>query len=80
MPLIPLSVSVTTSEWNSLMDFIVANKISGVVFLTGDRHFTEVIAYQPAGGYPLYDITSLAAYVKPIHKSCKAKKVKTKIG
>ena len=63
-------------EWNSLMDFIVANKISGVVFLTGDRHFTEVIAYQPAGGYPLYDITSSPLTSSPYTKVAESKEGK----
>ena len=45
-------------EWNDLMQFIVNRKITGVIFLTGDRHYSEVIAYTPTGGYPLYDITS----------------------
>lgn len=45
-------------EFYDLMNFIVSYKIEGVVFLTGDRHFTEVISWQPKGGYKLYDFTS----------------------
>ena len=45
-------------EYNELMSFIIQYKISGVVFITGDRHFSEVIKVQPKNGYPLYDITS----------------------
>lgn len=47
-------------EFDELMHFIVTNKITGVVFLTGDRHYSDVIRWQPQGGYPLYDITSSA--------------------
>lgn len=47
-------------EWKELMDFIVNNKISGVIFLTGDRHFSEIIKYQPQGFYPLYEFTCSA--------------------
>src|SRR5574343_1477637 len=41
------------------MDFLAEHQISGVVFLTGDRHHSEVIELKrPNGLYPLYDITS----------------------
>jgi alkaline phosphatase D len=45
------------AEWHELMDFIAENNIDGVIFLTGDRHFSELIRYQPKKGYPLYDFT-----------------------
>lgn len=45
-------------EFNELMNFLIAEKISGVVFLTGDRHHSEVIKYDRIGTYSLYDITS----------------------
>lgn len=45
-------------EWQELMDFIVANKIPGVIFLSGDRHLTEINRITPKGGYTLFDITS----------------------
>ena len=44
-------------EYNELMDFLYANKINGVLFLSGDRHHTEVIKVNREGTYPLYDIT-----------------------
>ena len=47
------------AEYNELMDFITKYQIEGVVFLTGDRHFAEMIEVTPAEGfYPLRDITS----------------------
>lgn len=47
------------AEWQDLIDFIVKNRIEGVVFLTGDRHLTEINQYQPDKGfYTLYDVTS----------------------
>ena len=46
-----------TFEYNQLMDFIRDNKISGVVFLTGDRHFSELIVQKNNTTYPLYDFT-----------------------
>ena len=45
-------------EYNELMNFIKEYKINGMLFLTGDRHISEVIKTEPKGGYPLYDITS----------------------
>ena len=47
-------------EWQDLMSFIVDNKISGVIFLSGDRHFSELIKYQPKDFYPLYEFTCSA--------------------
>lgn len=47
-----------TKEYNELMDFLKQTKINGVVFLTGDRHHSEIIKAERAGTYPLYDITA----------------------
>lgn len=44
-------------ERQELLDFIVQQKIEGVVFLSGDRHMSELIKVTPEGGYPLYDFT-----------------------
>lgn len=45
-------------EYEELMNFLSDNKINGVVFLTGDRHHSEIIKVDRAGIYPLYDITA----------------------
>lgn len=44
-------------EYQELMDFLTNQKINGVVFLTGDRHHSEIIKVAREGAYPLYDIT-----------------------
>ena len=44
-------------EYDELMNFIKEYRISGVVFLTGDRHHSEIIKVDRPGHYPLYDIT-----------------------
>ncbi|MCU0394405.1 MAG: alkaline phosphatase D family protein [Chitinophagaceae bacterium] len=44
-------------EYYELMQFIRDEKIDGVLFLTGDRHHSEIIKVQHEGMYPLYDIT-----------------------
>lgn len=45
------------AEYDELMNFIKEYKITGVVFLTGDRHHSEIIKVDRPGHYPLYDIT-----------------------
>jgi alkaline phosphatase D len=45
------------TEYKALIDFLSNQKINGVVFLTGDRHHSEVIEMQRPNDYPLYDIT-----------------------
>lgn len=47
-----------SAEYNELMNFITDNKIGGIIFLTGDRHHSEIIKIDRQGAYPLYDITS----------------------
>lgn len=44
-------------EYEELMNFIKEYKINGVLFLTGDRHHSEIIKVERPGHYPLYDIT-----------------------
>jgi len=48
-------------EREDLIKFIVDQKISGVIFLSGDRHHTELLKNDKVVeilGYPLYDLTS----------------------
>jgi alkaline phosphatase D len=45
------------AEYDELMNFIKEYKINGIVFLTGDRHHSEIIKVERPGTYPLYDIT-----------------------
>jgi len=47
-----------SAEYKEMMDFIKDNHINGVVFLTGDRHHSEIIKMDRPGTYPLYDITA----------------------
>ncbi|MES2622484.1 MAG: alkaline phosphatase D family protein [Bacteroidota bacterium] len=43
-------------ERNELLDFIADNNIKGVMFLTGDKHYSE-LSKRVWKGYPLYDFT-----------------------
>ena len=47
-------------EQKSLIDFIREARVSGVMFLSGDRHFSELIKRVEPNLYPLYDFTSSA--------------------
>lgn len=44
-------------ERRALLDFIADNNIPGVIFLTGDKHYTE-LSKKVYNGYPMYDFTS----------------------
>ena len=46
------------AEYNELLSFIEVNKIGGVIFITGDRHHSEVIKMERKSAYTLYDVTS----------------------
>lgn len=45
-------------EYQKFMSWLIESKISGVVFLSGDRHHTELLRVKPEGFYPLYEFTS----------------------
>jgi alkaline phosphatase D len=45
------------AEYDEMMSFLNDYKINGVLFLTGDRHHSEVIKINRPGNYPLYDVT-----------------------
>jgi alkaline phosphatase D len=44
-------------ERQKLLDAIAKAKIKGVIFMDGDRHFTELTRLEREGTYPLYDFT-----------------------
>lgn len=58
----PLSTSEAWVEFpaerTELLDFIRDQRVAGVLFLSGDRHRTELIRIERPGAYPLYDFTS----------------------
>ena len=43
-------------EYQELMQFLNTQKVNGVLFLTGDRHHSEVIKLPREQSYPLYEI------------------------
>lgn len=56
------------AERKKILDYIIENKISGVIFLTGDRHHTELLTYNKSEndlGYALIELTSSAISSRP---------------
>ncbi len=45
-------------ERSRFLDQVVARRIPGLVFLSGDRHHAELIRRDVEGLYPVYDVTS----------------------
>lgn len=45
-------------EFNRLRSFLKNQDVEGVVFLSGDRHFTELLKTERKNQYPLYEFTS----------------------
>lgn len=58
VPVFGESLSDFPAEQKRLFEFLQSEKIGGVVFLTGDRHHTELVRNTAVTGYPLYDFTS----------------------
>jgi alkaline phosphatase D len=46
------------AEQKQLADWLLGQRIDGVVFLSGDRHFGELLRVERAGAYPLYEFTA----------------------
>ncbi len=44
-------------ERREFLDWLLANRVNGIVFLSGDRHHTELNKQERHGAYPLYDFT-----------------------
>jgi alkaline phosphatase D len=52
-------------EQKSLADWLVAQRVAGVMFASGDRHFTELLRIERPGAYPLYEFTSSPLTSRP---------------
>lgn len=44
-------------ERTAFLDWLEINKVSGVIFLSGDRHHTELLRLDREDNYPLYELT-----------------------
>ena len=63
----------TDTEYKELIAFIKAEKISGIIFLSGDRHHAELMRIDEDGLYPLYDFTTSPLTMYPIKLSKKSR-------
>ncbi len=45
------------NERGGFLDWLAAQRVNGVLFLSGDRHHTVLTKLERAGTYPLYDFT-----------------------
>lgn len=45
-------------EYERLMNFLKEQNIPGVIFISGDRHFTELLKTNRGRDYPIYEFTS----------------------
>ena len=52
------SFALYESEYRDLTHWLQNAKVSGVVFLSGDRHFSELLKVERPNNYPLYEFTS----------------------
>ena len=53
------------TERTAFAEWLVRERIEGVVFLSGDRHFGELLKIERAGAYPLYEFTSSPLTSRP---------------
>jgi alkaline phosphatase D len=53
------------TEQRAFADWLLAQRIEGVVFLSGDRHFSELLKITRPGAYPLYEFTSSPLTSRP---------------
>jgi alkaline phosphatase D len=53
------------AESRALAEWLVEQRIEGVLFLSGDRHFAELLRRERPGTYPLYEFTSSPLTARP---------------
>jgi len=56
------------TEQKALADFLLAQRIDGLLFLSGDRHFGELLRVERPLAYPLYEFTSSPLTSRPWEK------------
>jgi alkaline phosphatase D len=54
-----------TAEQDEFVRWLADQRIDGLIFATGDRHFTELLRIPRDGGYPLYEFTSSPLTSRP---------------
>jgi alkaline phosphatase D len=62
------------AEQKRLAEFLLAARIDGLIFLSGDRHFGELLRIDRTGAYPLYEFTSSPLTSRPWEKPSAAER------
>jgi alkaline phosphatase D len=52
-------------ERRAFAEWLIAQRIEGVLFLSGDRHFSELLKIERPGAYPLHEFTSSPLTSRP---------------
>jgi alkaline phosphatase D len=53
------------AERRAFADWLITQKIEGVVFVSGDRHFSELLKIERPNAYPLHEFTSSPLTSRP---------------
>ena len=53
------------TEQKAFAAWLAEQRINGVIFVSGDRHFTELLRIERPGAYPLYEFTSSPLTSRP---------------
>jgi alkaline phosphatase D len=61
-------------EQKSFADWLLTQRVDGVMFASGDRHFTELLRVERPGAYPLYEFTSSPLTSRPYENPDSAEK------
>lgn len=62
--------STYPEERQKILDYIEKENIQGVIFISGDRHHSELTKLDRPGNYPLLDLTSSTITAGPNNKGC----------
>lgn len=62
--------STYPEERQKILDFISKENIQGVIFISGDRHHSELTKLDRPGNYPLLDLTSSTISAGPNSRGC----------
>ncbi len=58
VPVFETFAAIAPGERQMLLDEIAERRVEGVVFVSGDRHHTELLRLDRPGAYPIYEFTS----------------------
>ena len=62
------------TEQQAFAAWLVEQRVNGVLFVSGDRHFTELLRVERPGAYPLYEFTSSPLTSRPWERPDRAER------